>query len=394
LKGRGIPWDKKYQPLALDQIVGHEAIRDILEVAAKKGSARAFLLYGPDVTDPTWLSEAFVNATGCSSENALRLDGTIDRGMDAVRQKIAPFIQAQSVFHDDSKVVEINAVDSMTLDAQKYLATLIKSSGPNVLYVFTADSISSLYANLGGALVHLTVKRLLANEIKPRLREIAKQEGVEIDDIQLDGIAQESRGSLRASIISLYVETRKSATHMNAGTLQSEGEKTRKEKLAGQTKFGKEGLEGDASLSNWQDAIDDREEKTGGPLTYSGGLGVQGKLPGAQLRGRARIPADFRSISIPPNRAMRAKLRHVRGGTRVELKVTDQATSAMAESVELRHGSKMTAIVFKGRFKVQSMKYTRERIVLELAEEHTGWLRHGDYITVEDAGGCATRLRV
>ena len=64
-----------------------------------------FLLSGPDVTDLTWIVDAFVNDFS-SKERAsgdvfgtpvLRIDGSLHRGIDVIRNRIVPFVQTEAM---------------------------------------------------------------------------------------------------------------------------------------------------------------------------------------------------------------------------------------------------------------------------------------------------------
>jgi DNA polymerase III delta prime subunit len=192
-----LPWDLQYSPLSLDQMVGHEAVvnllRSIVSDLRASGGPRAFLLRGPGVTDPEWVAEAFIHefiegaGGGGAPDAILRMDGTLERDVDSVR-RVEQFVLTRSML-SPVKAVEVFSVGSMTADAQRLLASLIAGcSQRRVTWMLTSDNYGEIVEELQSAAVILDLRPLSAEEIASRLLEILEQRG---------GLSCPGGGSLR-----------------------------------------------------------------------------------------------------------------------------------------------------------------------------------------------------
>ncbi|MGC8970164.1 MAG: hypothetical protein ACP5LG_06390, partial [Conexivisphaera sp.] len=174
------------------------------------GGPRAFLLRGPGVTDPEWIAEAFIHefiegaGGGGAPDAILRMDGTLERGVDSVR-RVEQFVLTRSML-SPVKAVEVFSVGSMTADAQRLLASIIDGSrGRRVLWVLTSDNSDEIAEELLSAAAVLDLRPLSVEEIVSRLHWILAQRGIELPQRRIAEIAEEAGGSLHSAIINLQI---------------------------------------------------------------------------------------------------------------------------------------------------------------------------------------------
>ena len=97
-QGSVVPWVEKYRPISLDGLSSHKEIISVLKNFIKRKEFPHLLFYGPPGTGKTSLILACVQELYKDNydDMVLELNGSNDRGIKIVRERILGFASASS----------------------------------------------------------------------------------------------------------------------------------------------------------------------------------------------------------------------------------------------------------------------------------------------------------
>jgi replication factor C small subunit len=129
-------WVEKYRPSTLDDIVISAEHKLALISASKSGSIPNILLKGKPGIGKTSLAKILVkDVLGCQY---MYINASDENGIDTVRTKITNFSQARSL-DGNTKVIILDEVDGLTLDAQRALRNTMEEYSAHVRFILTAN---------------------------------------------------------------------------------------------------------------------------------------------------------------------------------------------------------------------------------------------------------------
>lgn len=121
-------WVDKYRPKSLDDVIGHDDIKNVITNALKMGDLPHLMLYGMPGTGKTSITHAMVRELYGKNvdRNVLELNASDENGINVVRDKIIKFanLEASRGKNNDCpefKVIILDEADSMTSEAQTAL---------------------------------------------------------------------------------------------------------------------------------------------------------------------------------------------------------------------------------------------------------------------------------
>lgn len=199
-------WVEKYRPQDFDEVVGQEHIVEELRMALSTNNLpMGYLFVGRPGVGKTTI--AFIIARKLHGEKwkeyTLVLNASDERGIETIRVKVKEF--ASTISPDGQKrVVILDEADKITDDAQHTLRRTIEEYSDNALFILTANEINRIIEPLQSRLVVMYFRPLVSKEyydkIRERIKFIASQEGIEIDDDAIDTLLEITEGDMRKAI--------------------------------------------------------------------------------------------------------------------------------------------------------------------------------------------------
>lgn len=215
-----IPLYRKYRPQLFADLVGQEAISQTLGNAIQLNKvAHAYLFCGPRGTGKTSTARIFAKSlnceqgptvspclqcascTGITQGNALdviEFDAASNNGVGDARELIENC--QYSSMTGRFKVYIIDEVHMLTSQAFNALLKTLEEPPANVIFIFATTEAHKVLPTIISRCQRFDFNRITTDNIVGRLRYIAKQESIAIDEEALLMIGRHARGGLRDAV--------------------------------------------------------------------------------------------------------------------------------------------------------------------------------------------------
>lgn len=215
---------RKYRPKTFEELLGQEAVAEILKSAAKSDHiGHAYLFYGPRGTGKTTTARLIAKLLNCEkrredaefraqgepcnvcrhcteidhqiSFDVVEIDAASNRGIDEIRNLKNSIRVSPSSAH--YKVYIIDEAHMLTGPAFNALLKTLEEPPTHAVIVLATTEYEKLPATIVSRAQRFVFKRLPKVRIMEKLRMIAGAEKIQIDEPALELIAAAGEGSLR-----------------------------------------------------------------------------------------------------------------------------------------------------------------------------------------------------
>lgn len=206
-----LPWIEKYRPRKIDDIISHKEIIMSLKKFIEKKTIPHLLFFGPPGSGKTTTivccaNEIYKNYVDCM---VLQLNASNERGIDTVRTKIKNFVyNKNTIFLPEEirkifKLVILDEIDSMTVEAQGMLRNTIERNSATTRFCLICNEIDKINEALQSRCALFRFTPLNTCDMKIRLIEICNIEKIKYDKESIDSIVKLSYGDMRTAINTL-----------------------------------------------------------------------------------------------------------------------------------------------------------------------------------------------
>jgi DNA polymerase-3 subunit gamma/tau len=211
---------RKWRPWTFDDVSSQEYITKTLRNAISMGRvSHAYLFTGPRGVGKTTIARLLAKSLNCTNRkengepcnncpscneinnenrnhpDVFEIDGASNRNIEDVRElkekvKYGPIRSRYKIFIID----EVHMLTGASFNA---LLKTLEEPPPYVIFIFATTAPEKVPLTILGRCQKFDFKRLTIEEITARLRHIAKEEKIKIDDESLFFIAKKGDGSMR-----------------------------------------------------------------------------------------------------------------------------------------------------------------------------------------------------
>lgn len=198
-----LPWIEKYRPSCFDDIVSQKNVLESLGKLIEKNSLSHMIFYGLPGTGKTTTILACAKKIYGSSHNSmvLELNGSDDRGIDIVRDKIKSFSNySLSDNYVIKKLVILDEVDAMTEDAQFALRHVMDMYIKTTRFCLICNYLTKLLPALQSRCQLFIFLPIDKTDHLKKINSIINSEKILIDEESKQLIINLSDGDMRKSI--------------------------------------------------------------------------------------------------------------------------------------------------------------------------------------------------
>lgn len=129
-------WCEKYRPRVIDDCVLPESLKATFKEYIARGQLPNFLFTGTAGVGKTTVARALCNEIGA---DYIFINGSEERGIDVLRNKIKQFASSVSLTEEGAKVVILDEADYLTNDTQAALRSFIEEFSNNCRFILTCN---------------------------------------------------------------------------------------------------------------------------------------------------------------------------------------------------------------------------------------------------------------
>ncbi len=208
---------RKYRPGTFDDVIGQpHVVQTLMNSIATKRIAHAFLFSGTRGVGKTTIARILAKALNCergptgtpcntcancleitqgTSVDVVEIDGASNTSVDDVREirenvKFTPL-------RGQYRVYIIDEVHMLSNSAFNALLKTLEEPPAHVVFIFATTEIHKIPATILSRCQHYNFRRISKAEIVQRLRHVAGQDELTIEDRSLMALARASEGSMR-----------------------------------------------------------------------------------------------------------------------------------------------------------------------------------------------------
>lgn len=197
------PWVEKYRPRHLKDVVGQSKIIERLQKFVDDRSMPHLIFAGPAGTGKTTSALALsrdVLKRMKINQTYLELNASDARGIDVIRTMVKDFAKSMTADDIPFKILILDEADNMTSAAQQALRRTMENYTKTCRMILICNYSNKIILPIQSRCVVFRFARLSEEEIKDRIKYIAKEEKVKLDDEGLVALIYVSNGDLRRAV--------------------------------------------------------------------------------------------------------------------------------------------------------------------------------------------------
>jgi DNA polymerase III subunit gamma/tau len=208
---------RKWRPMTFADVVGQQHVSATLKNAILQNRiGHAYIFSGPRGVGKTTIARILARVLNCArpvdgdpcnecescreisggrNVDVFEIDGASNRGVEEIRnlREAVRYAPAKARF----KVYIIDEVHMLTKEAFNALLKTLEEPPPHVLFIFATTEVHKVPATILSRCQRFDFHRIAIKDIIDRLRYIAREEGITIDEDALLFIAKKGDGSMR-----------------------------------------------------------------------------------------------------------------------------------------------------------------------------------------------------
>ncbi|QGS51374.1 DNA polymerase III subunit gamma/tau [Spiroplasma tabanidicola] len=209
-----------YRPKSLDEVAGHEGIKEIIKSQISKNNyPHALLFSGQRGTGKTSIAKIFAKIVNCqnlidnktcnecksciefdrnSHPDIFEMDAASNNGVDEIRNIKANVSTLPAI--SKYKVYIIDEVHMLTNSAFNALLKTLEEPPSHVVFILATTEFSKIPATIVSRCQLFNFKKIAKKSLENKIREITIKENSQIDNEALEEIFYMSDGSLRDAL--------------------------------------------------------------------------------------------------------------------------------------------------------------------------------------------------
>ena len=193
---------EKYRPIELENYVGNENIKKVIAQYLEQNDIQNLIFYGPAGTGKTTLAKLIVKNLDCDH---LYINASDERGIETIRDKVAGFASAASF--SPLKVVILDEVDFLTIQAQASLRNVIETFSRTTRFILTCNYVERIIDPLQSRCQTLKIVPPSKGEVAKHIFHILSKENIQHSTDDLKVVVNQFYPDLRKCLNTIQLST-------------------------------------------------------------------------------------------------------------------------------------------------------------------------------------------
>ena len=210
-KRAAAPFEIKYRPTQLSEVIGHHVITERFRRFIEDGAIPNMLFDGPPGVGKTTCGVCLAHALLADDykRGFLWLNASDTRSATYVAKELRTFVMKQltltrrTLKHSPKRIVFLDEVDSMTPDAQRLLKGLMERSADTTRFILACNESAKIYESLQAMCVRFNFGFLDSTDVSKEVRRVAQLEHINLDESGFKAILHITDGDMRRGLNAL-----------------------------------------------------------------------------------------------------------------------------------------------------------------------------------------------
>ena len=193
---------EKYRPSTLENYVGNENIKEIINKYLDQNDIQNLIFYGPAGTGKTTLAKIIIKNLDCDH---LYINASDERGIETIRDKVQGFAMVASF--KPLKVVILDEADFLTIQAQASLRNIIETFSRTTRFIMTCNFVERIIDPLQSRCQVLKIVPPTKKDVARHLAWVLDQEKIRYEMQDLVPLINQYYPDLRKCINTIQLST-------------------------------------------------------------------------------------------------------------------------------------------------------------------------------------------
>lgn len=208
---------RKYRPRKFKEVVGQDAVVEVLQRIIEKGTVQAFLFCGPSGCGKTTLARIVARKMGCSVHGIMEVAAAKYTGVEDMR-RIQDTLDYKPFDNSDRRAIILDECHRLSKNAWDALLKPIEEPPAHVLWLLCTTEPGKVPYTIKTRCTMLTLKAVPERDLINLVQSVASEERMNVPDDVVDIIVKEANGSPRQVLVNLDlcrgISTRKEAARI------------------------------------------------------------------------------------------------------------------------------------------------------------------------------------
>lgn len=195
-------WTEKYRPKTYNELAGQENIIKRVKALTDSLNIPHLLFAGPAGTGKSTLALIVVKELFKENwkENYLELNASDERGISIVREKVKNFARTKSLGNVPFKIIFLDEADALTPEAQQALRRTMENYSSTCRFILSCNYSSKIIDPIQSRCALFRFKLLEKKDVAKVIKNVAKNEKLEIEESAIETLYEGSEGDCRRSM--------------------------------------------------------------------------------------------------------------------------------------------------------------------------------------------------